>query len=83
MTPLIEIRNLVAGYGPQQVLSHVNLSIYPNDFLGIVGPNGGGKTTLLKCILGLLKPQEGEIVFRSAEGDTEGRAALRLGYLPQ
>lgn len=83
MTPLIEIRNLTAGYGPQQVLHHVNLSIYPNDFLGIVGPNGGGKTTLLKCILGLLKPQEGDILLRTAQGGAKGRAALRLGYLPQ
>ena len=83
MTPLIEIKDLTAGYGQQQVLHHVSLSIFPNDFLGIVGPNGGGKTTLLKCILGLLKPQEGEILFRSPEEGRDGKDALRLGYLPQ
>lgn len=83
MTPLIEIKNLTAGYGRQQVLHHVNLSIFPNDFLGIVGPNGGGKTTLLKCILGLLEPQEGEILFHSPQGQAEEKRALRLGYLPQ
>lgn len=83
MTPLIEIKDLTVGYGQQQVLHHVSLSIFPNDFLGIVGPNGGGKTTLLKCILGLLKPQEGEIRFRTIRDDTEGKEKLRLGYLPQ
>ena len=83
MTPLIAIKNLTAGYGQQQVLHHVSLSIFPNDFLGIVGPNGGGKTTLLKCILGLLKPQEGEILFRSHRKGAEGKDVLRLGYLPQ
>lgn len=83
MNQLIEIKNLSAGYGQQQVLHHINLSIFPNDFLGIVGPNGGGKTTLLKCILGLLKPQEGEIVFQSSREGSEGNGAVRLGYLPQ
>ncbi|MGN0310860.1 MAG: metal ABC transporter ATP-binding protein [Bacteroides sp.] len=83
MTPLIEIKDLTAGYDQQQVLHHISLSIFPNDFLGIVGPNGGGKTTLLKCILGLLKPQEGEIRFRTSREHTEGKEKLRLGYLPQ
>ena len=75
MTPLIDIHNLSAGYGSHRVLHGVNLTIRQGDFLGLIGPKGGGKTTLLKCILGLLQPQEGEIVFHP---DT-----LRLGYLPQ
>ena len=54
-TPLIEIKNLSAGYDGRTVLHDVNLTVYDRDFLGIIGPNGGGKTTLIKCILGLLK----------------------------
>ena len=49
-TPLIEIKNLSAGYDSRTVLRNVNLTVYDRDFLGIIGPNGGGKTTLIKCI---------------------------------
>ena len=49
MKPIIEIKNLSAGYDGRTVLHDVNLSIYERDFLGIIGPNGGGKTTLIKC----------------------------------
>lgn len=54
-------------------MRNVNLNVYERDFLGIIGPNGGGKTTLIKCILGLLKPSGGEIICRP----------LTMGYLPQ
>ncbi|MGR4858181.1 metal ABC transporter ATP-binding protein [Bacteroides pyogenes] len=74
MKPIIEIKNLSAGYDGRTVLHDVNLTVYERDFLGIIGPNGGGKTTLIKCILGLLKPAKGEIVFASHPS---------LGYLPQ
>ena len=59
MKPIIEIKNLSAGYDDRTVLHDVNLDVYERDFLGIIGPNGGGKTTLIKCILGLL-PLTGE-----------------------
>ncbi|BDW75299.1 hypothetical protein BFINE_10940 [Bacteroides finegoldii DSM 17565] len=62
MKPIIEIKNLSAGYDGRTVLHDVNLNVYERDFLGIIGPNGGGKTTLIKCILGLLKPT-GERLF--------------------
>lgn len=74
-TPLIEIRQLWAGYNGQNVLHNVDLTIYEHDFLGIIGPNGGGKTTLIKCLLGLLKPTKGEIIHC--------RNSLTMGYLPQ
>ena len=61
--PIIEIKNLSAGYDGRNVLHDINLTVYEHDFLGIIGPNGGGKTTLIKCILGLLKPTGGEICF--------------------
>ena len=52
--PIIQINNLSAGYDGKIVIEDVNLTIYENDFLGIIGPNGGGKTTLLRTLLGLL-----------------------------
>lgn len=74
MSPLIEIKNLSAGYDGRTVLHGINLNVYERDFLGIIGPNGGGKTTLIKCILGLLKPTGGEIILHCRP---------TLGYLPQ
>lgn len=96
-TPLIEIKNLSAGYDSRTVLRNVNLTVYDRDFLGIIGPNGGGKTTLIKCILGLLKPTTGEILYsdkRFVASDKQGsttqrpalttnRSVLKMGYLPQ
>ena len=52
--PIIEIKYVSAGYDGRNVLHDINLAVYERDFLGIIGPNGGGKTTLIKCILGLL-----------------------------
>lgn len=89
-TPIIEIKNLSAGYDGRTVLHDVNLNIYEHDFLGVIGPNGGGKTTLIKCILGLLKPTGGEIIFHSPKSSPENpqvsasnSTRLSLGYLPQ
>ena len=81
MKPIIEIKNLNAGYDGRTVLRDVNLTVYDRDFLGIIGPNGGGKTTLIKCILVLLKPLSGEISFTSSR--TAGNLQLTMGYLPQ
>ena len=50
--PIIEVHGLSAGYDGRTVLHDIDLTVYENDFLGIIGPNGGGKTTLIKCILG-------------------------------
>ena len=83
MKPIIEIKNLSAGYDGRTVLHDVNLSIYERDFLGIIGPNGGGKTTLIKCILGLLKPTGGEIIFHAPEKASTKTTCTFLGYLPQ
>ena len=80
MDTLIQIRNLSVGYGQNIVLHNVSLSIQQFDFIGVIGPNGGGKTTLLKALLGLLLPFSGEIVFD--ESMTEGNSH-RIGYLPQ
>ena len=79
MEPLIKITNLNIGYDKIPVLQNVNLEICEKDFLGVIGPNGGGKTTLLKAILGLLKPFSGTIEFRK---DISGKRKP-IGYLPQ
>ncbi len=59
---IVEIRNVSFAYNSSPVLEDVNLIIQKNDFLGIIGPNGGGKTTLLKIILGLLPPRAGDVL---------------------
>jgi len=79
--PIITIKNLSFAYqGENNVLENVNLEVFSDDFLGIIGPNGGGKTTLLKIILGLLKPDKGDILVF----DKKPKEARDLiGYVPQ
>lgn len=78
MEALVLLESISAGYNGELVLRDVNLQVFPYDFIGVIGPNGGGKTTLLKVILGLLKPVSGRIRFA---GDN-GRGSF-MGYLPQ
>lgn len=81
MNRLIEITNLTVGYeNKPEVLNNVSLTIYDDDFLGIIGPNGGGKTTLLKTVLGLITPVGGTIQFFDGERQVP---SLNIGYLPQ
>lgn len=80
MTPIIEIKDLSASYDGKTVLKDVFLKIYPNDFLGIIGPNGGGKTTLIKTILGLKKHDTGTINYFNGDKKV---SHLKMGYLPQ
>ena len=80
--PLIEIKSLNVGYEGRTVLHNVNLNVRERDFLGIIGPNGGGKTTLVRCILGLLTPQSGQIIFHPRR-PSRVKQGLSIGYLPQ
>ena len=73
--PLITLSDISIGWDSRVVLSDVNLTIREGDFIAITGPNGGGKTTLLRIILGLLKPSGGTV--------TRDSQHLRIGYLPQ
>jgi zinc transport system ATP-binding protein len=77
---VISVRHLWAGYDGETVLEDVNLSVKDLDFIGLIGPNGGGKTTLIKVLMGLLLPTQGEvrILGRSVK---EGRQYI--GYVPQ
>lgn len=80
MDKLIELSHITAGYENKTVLNDISLDVWKDDFLGIIGPNGGGKTTLLKIILGLLAPLSGNRRFFQ---DGQEVSALRIGYLPQ
>lgn len=77
---VIRISKLDFSYNGTPVLENVSLDIMARDSLCIVGPNGGGKTTLLKLILGLLKPDRGEI---EVLGQSPEKSRLRIGYVPQ
>ena len=78
--PLIQIQNLSAGYNDEMVLKDITLTVEPDDFIGLIGPNGGGKTTLFKVILGLIKPKRGTIKVMGLSPD-KGRR--HIGYVPQ
>jgi zinc transport system ATP-binding protein len=78
--PVIEVRNVSFSYHATPVLEDVNLTIYDRESVCIVGPNGGGKTTLLRLLLGQLRPTQGKILVF---GQPPEQARLRLGYMPQ
>lgn len=80
--PVIELSGVHFSYGAQPVLEDIHLRVQPGEFVGIVGPNGGGKTTLLKVMLGLLRPQRGRV--RLFGRDVERfQDWTRIGYVPQ
>ncbi|HYU33629.1 MAG TPA: ABC transporter ATP-binding protein [Thermoanaerobaculia bacterium] len=75
--PVIAAHHVTFGYNRETVVEDVSLEIRPRDFLAIIGPNGGGKTTLVKILLGLLRPWSGEVVW------TPPVRPGRMGYVPQ
>jgi zinc transport system ATP-binding protein len=77
--PLVHINHLTFCWDREPVLEDIDLKIFENDFIGITGPNGGGKTTLLKAILGIIRPQKGKIYYR----EDLPRKKRPIGYLPQ
>lgn len=79
-SPAISIENMSFSYNGLPVLEKVNLTVEHQGFLCIVGPNAGGKTTLLKLMLGLFKPASGRIRIL---GQHPARACSRVGYMPQ
>ncbi len=77
---LLEIKNVSVSYNGVSILEDINLKVENGDFLGIIGPNGGGKTTLLKVMLGLVEPDRGEVLVF---GKSPREARHRMGYVPQ
>ena len=77
---VIDLRSVSFSYGAASVIQSVDLDVLEGEFLGVVGPNAGGKSTLLKLILGLLTPQSGRI---RVLGRPPGEASRFLGYVPQ
>ncbi len=78
--PILEIQNVYFTYKRQPVLDEINLALYREDFLALIGPNGGGKTTLVKLILGLLKPSRGNIFLFGKRPES---VRSSVGYVPQ
>lgn len=77
---VINLKNICVNYGKNPALKDINLQVKEKDFIGIIGPNGGGKTTLLKTLLGLIKPLKGEISIFDLPVN-KGRKYI--GYVPQ
>ncbi len=78
--PYIHFDEVGFSYSDLPVFQHINLSIKKNEFCLLVGPNGGGKTTLIKLLIGLLTPSQGKISIR---GEPAGSFRDRIGYVPQ
>ncbi len=79
-TPIVQIKGLYFDYNGQEVLRDINFTVNHGDFVSIIGPNGGGKTTLVKLILGLLMPSKGSVKIQGAPPGENGTV---IGYVPQ
>ena len=79
MEPIVSLKNITVKYDSTTALEGASLDIYPNDFLGVIGPNGGGKTTLVKAIVGAVT-YSGEVAYSPALFE---RGHRLIGYLPQ
>lgn len=82
---MVEVKDLTFSYGSAEVLNHVSFTAEKGELLSVLGPNGVGKSTLFRCMLGLLTPQQGQILI---EGDyvshlSPGALARRIAYIPQ
>jgi len=81
---MLDLRAVSKSFGHKPVLQEVDLSLPKGSVLGLVGKNGGGKTTLIKCALGLQRPQHGEVhILGEPAGELSAAAKERLGYVPQ
>ena len=77
---VVRLEDVWVQYNGVPILEGINLAIEQDDFLGIIGPNGGGKTTLLKIILGLISPSRGKV---SVLGKPPEKSRSKIGYVPQ
>ena len=80
---MIQIAGLTKRFGPQQVLDGVDLTLSPGRITAVVGPNAAGKSTLIKCILGLTRAEDGVILVNGKPIDESGEYRASIGYMPQ
>lgn len=83
---LLEVKDLVVGYGKTVVINGVSFGVDPGQVVGIIGPNGAGKTTLVKTVLGYLRPWRGVILYENNDMTNlpaYRRARLGIGYVPE
>jgi zinc transport system ATP-binding protein len=78
--PVVQVENVSFSFNHEPIIERANLTIRHKDFVWVVGPNGGGKTTLMKIILGLLQPDTGRVRVFGNDIDSVRR---RIGYVPQ
>ena len=82
--PLLELRGLAGGYEPVQIFADVDLTMQPGEAIGLFGPNGHGKTTLLRTVSGLIDPWRGDVIFAGERmnlpGDRRPRRSRNLNY---
>jgi len=76
LQPVMQVRNISKAYGAIQAVKDVSFDVYPGEVLGVIGPNGCGKTTLFNCILGQLKPDTGTVILEGV--DVTNRSAVTL-----
>lgn len=81
-TPLISLQNISFAYTSESTLEHITLDVIAGDYMGVIGPNGGGKTTLIKLMLGLLQPQAGKIQLWGTDSHAF-KQWHKIGYVPQ
>ncbi len=79
---IIELKNVSFSYNNEPAVKDINLEVHKGDYLGIIGPNGGGKSTLLKLMLGLLTPQTGQVLF-SGNDIKQFKDKSKIGYISQ
>ncbi len=80
---MIEIQHVSKRFGKVEVLKDVNLTCEPGQCIALIGPNGCGKTTLIKCILGMVIPTSGTILFNQKNITRDYQYRHRIGYMPQ
>ena len=79
-TPLLEFTNVTKSYGNKQALSNVNFTLERGKIVGLLGPNGSGKTTIMKLINGLIQPTSGTVLINGAAPGIESKKAI--SFLP-
>lgn len=80
---MIEVRNVTKKFGKLEALKNIDLTFEPGQCIALIGPNGCGKTTLIKCILGMVIPTAGDILFKQKNIARDYRYRHDIGYMPQ